>query len=46
MRRLVDHWWLAGSALLVAVIVLTCVLYVGESDRHLQQQRALRSIKR
>jgi len=25
MRRLVDHWWLVGSALLVAVIVLTIV---------------------
>jgi diguanylate cyclase (GGDEF)-like protein len=40
MRRFVDHWWLVGSALLVAVIVLTCALYVGESDRHQQQQRA------
>jgi sensor domain CHASE-containing protein len=39
MRRLVDHWWLVGAALLVAVIVLTCVLYVDESDRHDQQQR-------
>jgi diguanylate cyclase (GGDEF)-like protein len=40
MRRLVDHWWLVGSALLVAVIVLTCVLYAGESDRRRQLQRA------
>jgi diguanylate cyclase (GGDEF)-like protein len=40
MRRLVDHWWLVGSALLVAVIVLTVVMYAGESDRHDQQQRA------
>ena len=40
MRRLLNHWWLVGSALLVAVIVLTCALYVGESDRHQQQQRA------
>jgi diguanylate cyclase (GGDEF)-like protein len=40
MRRLVDHWWLVGLALLVAVIVLTIALYAGESDRHDQQQRA------
>jgi diguanylate cyclase (GGDEF)-like protein len=40
MRRLVDHWWLAGSALVVAVIALTVVLYVGESDRNQQKQRA------
>jgi hypothetical protein len=40
MRRLVDHWWLLGSALLVAVIALTVALYAGESDRHDQQQRA------
>ncbi len=40
MRRLVDHWWLVGSALLVAVIVLTCVLYVDASARRDQQQRA------
>jgi diguanylate cyclase (GGDEF)-like protein len=40
MRRLVDHWWLVGSALLAALIALTWVLYVGESDRHQQQQRA------
>jgi hypothetical protein len=40
MRRLVDHWWLVGSALLAAVIVLTCVLYAGVSDSHRQQQRA------
>ncbi len=40
MRRLVDHWWLVGSALLVAVIVLTVALYAGESGRHSQQQRA------
>jgi diguanylate cyclase (GGDEF)-like protein len=40
MRRLVDHWWLVGLALMVAVIVLTCTLYVGESDRDNQQQRA------
>ncbi len=40
MRRLVDHWWLAGSALLVAVIALTVVLYVGESDRNQQRQGA------
>jgi hypothetical protein len=37
MRRLVDRWWLVGSALLVAVIVLTYGLYVGEV--HHQQQR-------
>jgi diguanylate cyclase (GGDEF)-like protein len=40
MRRFVDHWWLVGSALLVAVIVLTGVLYVGESEQQQQQQRA------
>ena len=40
MRRLVDHSWLVGCALLVAVIALSCVLYVGESDRRQQQQRA------
>ena len=40
MRRLVDHWWLVGSALLVAVIVLTCVLYADEADRRDQQQLA------
>jgi diguanylate cyclase (GGDEF)-like protein len=40
MRRLVDHWWLVGSALLVAVIVLTVGLYAGESGRHGRQQRA------
>ena len=40
MRRLVDHWWLAGSALMVAVIALTVVLYVGESERNQQKQRA------
>ncbi len=38
MRRLVDHWWLVGSALIVAVIILTYALYAGESDRHGQQQ--------
>ena len=40
MRRVVDHWWLVGSALLVAVVVLTGVLYGGEADRHQQLQRA------
>lgn len=40
MRRLVDHWWLVGSALVVAVIVLAVVLRTGESSRHAQQQRA------
>jgi len=40
MRRLVDGWWLVGSALLVAVIVLTYVLYVGEAHQHQEQQRA------
>jgi diguanylate cyclase (GGDEF)-like protein len=40
MWRLVDRWWLIGSALIATVIALTCVLYVGESARHLQQQRA------
>jgi diguanylate cyclase (GGDEF)-like protein len=40
MRRLVDHWWLAGLALVLAVIGLTCALYVRESDLHHQQQRA------
>ncbi len=40
MRRLVDHWWLVGSALLVAVVVLTATLYAGESDRQAQRQRA------
>ena len=40
MRRLVGHWWLVGSGLLVAVIVLTFVLYAGETGRHNQQQRA------
>jgi diguanylate cyclase (GGDEF)-like protein len=40
MKRLVDHWWLVGSALLVAVVVLTCALYVGEADRRQQQERA------
>jgi diguanylate cyclase (GGDEF)-like protein len=40
MRRLLDLWWVVGSVLLVAVIVLTGVIYVGESDRHQQQQRA------
>jgi hypothetical protein len=40
MRRLVDHWWLVGSALLVAVLVLTIALYAGETGRHNQQRRA------
>jgi diguanylate cyclase (GGDEF)-like protein len=40
MRRFLDHWWLVGSGLLFAVIVLACALYVGESDRHQQQQLA------
>lgn len=40
MRRLVDRWWLVGSALLVAVITLTYVLYVGDSHRRQQQRRA------
>ncbi|HEY5261119.1 MAG TPA: CHASE domain-containing protein [Solirubrobacteraceae bacterium] len=40
MRRLVDHWWLVGSALVVGLIVLACALYVGESDRRQQEQRA------
>jgi diguanylate cyclase (GGDEF)-like protein len=40
MRRLVDHWWLVGSALLIAVIALTFALYAGESDRQAQRQRA------
>jgi len=40
MRRLVDRWWLVGSVLLVAVIVLTAALYAEESGRHRQQQRA------
>lgn len=40
MRRLVDYWWLAGSALIVAVVVLTCVLYSVESQRADQQHRA------
>jgi diguanylate cyclase (GGDEF)-like protein len=40
VRRLVDHWWLSGIALVIAVIILAGVLYAGESDRHQQQQRA------
>jgi diguanylate cyclase (GGDEF)-like protein len=40
MRRFLDHWWLVGSGLLLGVIVLTCALYVGESDRHQQQRLA------
>jgi diguanylate cyclase (GGDEF)-like protein len=40
MRRFVEHWWLIGSALLVAVVVLTCALYAGESDSNQRQQRA------
>jgi diguanylate cyclase (GGDEF)-like protein len=39
MRRLVDLWWMVGSALLVAVVILTVVLYVGEADRNQQRQR-------
>ncbi len=41
MRRLLDHWWVVGSGLVLAVIVLTCVLYAGESGRHQQQQRGV-----
>jgi diguanylate cyclase (GGDEF)-like protein len=40
MRRLVDHWWLVASALVVAVLVLTCVLYSIESEHATQQRRA------
>jgi diguanylate cyclase (GGDEF)-like protein len=40
MRRLVDHWWLVGAVLVVAVIILVIALRTGESDRHAQQQRA------
>jgi diguanylate cyclase (GGDEF)-like protein len=40
MRRLVDYWWLVGSALLVAVIALTCALYAEQSNRGEQQQHA------
>ena len=39
MRRLVDHWWLVGSALLVAVVALAAMLAVGEFSRHDQQRR-------
>ncbi|MDQ6607345.1 MAG: diguanylate cyclase [Actinomycetota bacterium] len=39
MRRLVDHWWLLGSTLVVGVIALTFALYAGESDREAQRQR-------
>jgi len=39
MRRFVEHWWLIGSALLVAVVVLTCALYAGESASDQRQQR-------
>jgi diguanylate cyclase (GGDEF)-like protein len=40
MRRLVDRWWLVGAVLLVAVVVLSCVLYAREVRQHRQQQRA------
>jgi diguanylate cyclase (GGDEF)-like protein len=40
MRRHIDRWWVIGSALIIAVIVLSGVLYAAEADRQLQQQRA------
>jgi diguanylate cyclase (GGDEF)-like protein len=40
MRRLVDHWWLVGCVLVIAGVALTCALYVGQTDRRQQQQRA------
>lgn len=40
VRRLVDHWWLVGTALVVAVIILAGVLHANESGRHQQEQRA------
>jgi diguanylate cyclase (GGDEF)-like protein len=41
MRRLLDHWWVVGSGLVLAVIVLSCGLYLGESGRQHQQQLAV-----
>jgi hypothetical protein len=38
IRNLVDFWYLIGVALVVTVVVLTCVLYVGDSHLHEQQQ--------
>jgi diguanylate cyclase (GGDEF)-like protein len=39
MRRLVDRWWLIGTALVFAVVTLTVVLYVGDTIRRQEQAR-------
>ena len=40
MKRLVARWWLVGAALFLAVLVLACALYLAESSRRAQQDRA------
>src|SRR5581483_9011536 len=43
MRRFAERWWLVGTVLLVAVLVLTRILFISESDRRQGQERATQS---
>ncbi len=40
MRRFAERWWLVGTVLLVAVLVLTRALFISESAGRADQERA------